>query len=105
MRSSDDRHAVGNCPPTPLIVRSLQQSSVGCHEFAKQFLVRNFCNVPPAAAGENGTREVKNLCETCGLYLPDHKIFKRDTHRAVFYDSILWGRGIQLGAPSPNNVH
>ena len=41
----------------------------------------------------------------CGLYFPDHKIFKRDTHRAVFYGSTLRGRGIQLGAPSPNNVH
>ena len=31
-----------------------------CNSFAKQFLARNFCNVPPTAAGENGTCEVKN---------------------------------------------
>src|SRR5258707_3250215 len=34
------------------------------------------------------------------FYFPDHKIFKRDIDRAVFYCSTLLGRGIQLGALS-----
>jgi len=29
--------------------------------FTKQFLVRNFCNVPPAAAGENGPRGSRTM--------------------------------------------
>ena len=40
------------------------------------------------------------LCETCGLYFPDHKIFKSDTYRAVVYCSTLLGRGIQRRALS-----
>ena len=59
---------------------------------------------PDKVFAEHNTRS-QELCEMCGLYFPDHKIFKRDTHRAVFYGSPLRGRGIQLGAPSPNNVH
>jgi hypothetical protein len=92
-------------PPTLLIVRSLQQSSVGCREFREAIpgeeLLQRFSH---RCGGEWDMRGQK-LCETWGLYFPDHKIFKRGTHRAVFYGSTLQGRGIQRGAPSPNNVH
>jgi len=37
----------------------------------------------------------QKLSETCELYFPDHKMFKRDIDRAVFYFSTLLGRGIQ----------
>jgi hypothetical protein len=66
-----------------------------CNGFAKQFLARNFCNVPPTAAGKNGTCEVKNYVKRVDCIFPDHKIFKRDIDRAVFYFSTLVGRGIQ----------
>src|SRR5215469_1948600 len=90
---------VGTIIPQGLPCTRLGQDA--CNSLAKQFLARNFCDVPPTAAGENGTVRGQKLCETCGPYFPRPQIFKRDIDRAVFYCSTLRGVGFSSERPLP----
>jgi hypothetical protein len=75
-----------------------------CNSFAKQFLARKFCNVPPAATGENGTCGVKNYVKRVGCIFQTTK----SSREILTEPSSIAPRFLGVGfssEPSPNNVH
>ena len=76
-----------------------------CNGFAKQFLARNFCNVPPAAApGENGTCGVKNYVKRVGCIFQTTKSSREILTEPSSIAPRFWG--VEFSSePSPNNVH